>query len=318
MSQSDFRYLPVRPRDLQWGLHVSGAGHAVIDRGSAYPPPGHPELYDFKWSQGRSLPEYSVVYIVAGEGIFESDVTGPLRINTGTALLLFPGVWHRYRPEKKVGWEEFWVSFNGEQMDRLVLNRFFSPAQPVLRTGLNNSIVSPFSTLLDRLRKAPRGFSHLIAANVTEILAAIVAGTQEEAPQLILQGPRDIEALSDRLVSEALRVIWSGSHLDLSVGDLARRLDTSARSLERRFNQALGRTVREEILRCRIDRVKRLLSDTELSVSEILAVSGFRSPDAMNRAIQRTEGLTPLKLRQKLRAERAVLALSREPDETMP
>jgi transcriptional regulator GlxA family with amidase domain len=165
-------------------------------------------------------------------------------------------------------------------------------------------IASPFNTLLDRLHKGPAGFPHLIAANVTEILAAIVAGRQEEAHQLILQGPRDIEALTDRLVSKALRVIWGGSHFDLSVGDLARRLNASSRSLERRFHRALGRTVREEILRCRIDRVKRLLSDTELSVSEILAASGFSSPDAMTRAIQKAEGLTPLKLRQKLRAER--------------
>jgi hypothetical protein len=67
---SGFRYLPSRPRDAQWGLHVSGAGWATVPAGSAYPPPGHPELYDFSFERGRRLPEYQVVYIAAGSGAF--------------------------------------------------------------------------------------------------------------------------------------------------------------------------------------------------------------------------------------------------------
>ncbi|MEI7781994.1 MAG: AraC family transcriptional regulator [Planctomycetota bacterium] len=305
MGDSDFRYLPVRPRDVQWGINVCGAGHAVIKLGGAYPPPGHPELYAFTWKKGRSLPEYQVLYVAAGEGIFESAVTGPERVVAGTVLFLFPGVWHRYRPDKSLGWEEYWVSFGGEQMDRLVLNRFFSPEQPVLRTGLKDSILAPFTSLLQRLRETPPGFPHLIAANVMEILAATLAATSAETHQLILQGPRDVFALKDRLVSEALRLIWSGSHLQLSVAGLARRLHVTPRSLERRFQQALGRTAREEILRCRLDRVRRLLADTDLTVSEIVSASGFSSSDALARAVQRAEGTTPLQLRRHLRAQRA-------------
>jgi AraC-like DNA-binding protein len=304
MSQSDFRYLPARPRDLQWGLHVSGAGRAVIRPGSAYPPAGHPDLYHFTWSRGRSLPEYQVVFIAAGGGFFDSDPSGSQPIGAGTAIILFPGVWHRYRPDRASGWEEYWVGFSGEQMDRLVCNRFFSPERPLLRTGVNGDVVRQFHVLLGRLEEPMVGLPHLVAADVLAILALILAAAREETHHLILQGPRDVEALTDRLVSEALRVIWSGSHLDLSVADLARRLHTTPRSLERRFDRALGRTVREEILRCRLDRVKRLLADTDLSISEIVAASGFSSPDAMTRAVQRDAGTTPLKLRAKLRAER--------------
>jgi len=302
--QSEFRYLPARPRDLQWGLHVSGAGRAVIRPGSAYPPAGHPDLYHFTWSRGRSLPEYQVVFIAAGAGLFESDPSGPQPIGAGTAIILFPGVWHRYRPDRASGWEEYWVGFSGEQMDRLVYNRFFSPERPLLRTGIDQAVIGQFQGLLARLREPTAGLPHLAATDVLAILALVLAATREETHHLILQGPRDVEALTDRLVSESLRLIWSGSHLDLSVADLARRLHTTPRSLERRFHQALGRTVREEILRCRLDRVKRLLADTDLSVAQIVSASGFSSPDAMARAIQRESGTTPLKLRARLRAER--------------
>jgi AraC-like DNA-binding protein len=296
-----FRYIPVRQRDIQWGLSVIGAGFASIPPGAAYPPPGHPELYEFRWHQGRSLPEYQVLYLARGEGIFESSGTARQPISAGTVLVVFPGVWHRYRPEPSTGWDEYWVSFNGEFMDRLVANGFFSPQRPVLATGPQPSILASYQAILDRLRHEPPGFPHLIAADTIGLLAAVSAATSNESQELIVQGPRDVKALQDRTVAEAMRLIWSQDHQPLTVESLARQLAITRRSLERRFQQALGYTVREEMLRCRLERVRRLLTQTDLAVREIVHASGFSSSDAMTRAFCQAEGLTPLKYRQKHR-----------------
>lgn len=301
---SGFRYLPSRPRDAQWGLHVSGAGWATVPAGSAYPPPGHPELYDFSFERGRRLPEYQVVYIASGGGVFEVEGRDEARVTAGTVLLVFPGVWHRYRPDDHTGWREYWVSFTGDWMDRIVQHRFFSATAPLLEVGPAEPFQATFDQLLERLWSAPPGFPHLIAADVVELLAIIVAGTDEETQHLIMQGPRDVESLTDPLVAEALRLIWSGSHLRLTVAALGKELRTTSRSLERRFKQALGRTVKEEILRCRLDRVRRLLVDTDLSITEIVTASGFASADALTRAVRKADGVTPLRLRRQLRQER--------------
>ncbi|MEN6426043.1 MAG: AraC family ligand binding domain-containing protein, partial [Phycisphaerales bacterium] len=198
-----FRYVPVRPRDLRWGLYVTGAGCTSILPNTHYPPEPHPELYHFDWAQGRTLPEYQAIYITHGEGVFESAPTGVEEITPGTVILLFPGVWHRYRPQPKIGWDEWWVSFSGEAMDQLVAGQFFSPHRAVLRTGLDEDIQSPFRALLDRLRNERTGFPHLVAADVTEILAAVSALAEPEATELIEQGPRDVAAVKDRMVAEA-------------------------------------------------------------------------------------------------------------------
>ncbi len=205
--------------------------------------------------------------------------------------MLFPGVWHRYRPTASVGWEEMWVGFQGEQIDRLVLNRFFSPEQPLFEPGIEKLILTPFETLLDRLWRSPSGFPHLIAANVLEILAALLATTRQESHQLILQGPQDVISVKDRVVNDALRFIWSESHTALSVNQLAKRLGLSARSLERRFHEALHRTVRDELFRCRLDRAHRLLRDTDRSIPDIALASGISSHDALNRATQKADGV---------------------------
>jgi len=293
-----FRYIPVRQRDIQWGLVVIGAGFASIPPHAAYPPPGHPELYEFRWQQGRSLPEYQVLYIAQGEGIFESSGTARQSIGAGTVLMVFPGVWHRYRPDRKTGWDEYWVSFN---MDRRVANGFFSPQRPVLVTGQQPSILAPYQVILDRLRREPPGFPHLIAADTIELLASVLAAISDESHELIVQGPRDVKALQDRTVAEAMRLIWNQDHQPLTVESLARQLAITRRSLERRFHQALGYTVREEMLRCRLERVRRLLTQTDLAIGEIVHASGFSSSDAMTRAFCQAEGLTPLKYRQKHR-----------------
>lgn len=303
-----FRYLPPRPRDAQWGLHVCGAGLASVPAGSPYPPPGHPELYDFTFDRGRRLPEYQIVYVVSGRGFFETEGRAEARVSAGAVLLLFPGVWHRYRPDPQTGWREYWVGFSGAWMDRLVEHRFFAAAQPVLDGGPPAPLETTFRQLFDRLWSAPPGFPHLIAADVVELLALIAAATGEETQHLIMQGPRDVTSLTDPLVADALRLIWSGSQQQLTVTAIARQLDTTARSLERRFKQALDRTVKEEIHRCRLDRVRRLLADTDLSIAEIVRAAGFASADALTRAVGKAEGLPPLRLRRRLREQRRSLS----------
>jgi transcriptional regulator GlxA family with amidase domain len=62
--------------------------------------------------------------------------------------------------------------------------------------------------------------------------------------------------------------------------------------------------VKEEILSCRLDRVRRLLADTDISIAEIVAASGFSSADALARAVRKADGQAPLRLRRRLRDER--------------
>jgi len=302
---SSFWYLPSRPRDEQWGLHVSGAGWAEVPPACGYPPPGHPELYDFSFERGRKLPGYHLVFIASGSGIFETEAHGEVRVAAGAVLLLFPGMWHRYRPDSGTGWREYWVGFSGAWIDGIVQHRFLSTSAPVLEVESVATFQATFDRLIDRVGSTPPGFAHLITADVVELLALLVAATGEETQHLIMQGPRDVQPLTDRLVAEALRLIWSGSHLHLSVGALGKQLHTTSRSLERRFKRALGRTVKEEILRCRLDRVRRLLVDTDISITEIVAASGFTSADALTRAVRKVHGVAPLGLRRQLRQERA-------------
>jgi len=165
-SKDFFRYLPISEQDEQWGLYVTAGGFNSIPRGGRYPRPGHPRNYALSWTAGRVLSEYQALYITQGQGEFESKPSGYKRVPTGSVILLFPGVWHRYRPIPSIGWDESWVSYNGEYVQRLVQYGFLAPEDPVLKTGVDELLVHAYSTLLDRLRSEPVGFQQFLAASV--------------------------------------------------------------------------------------------------------------------------------------------------------
>jgi len=295
-----FRYIPVRPRDVQWGLYVTGAGCAHVMPNVPYPPARHPELYDFSWEHGRTLPENQIVYISGGRGEFESGPTGTRQIAAGTVLLLFPNVWHRYRPAKETGWSEFWVSFGGASIENLREEGFFAPEHAVLTTGVTDLILGPFRRLLGRLRDGQAGFSHLMAADTMEILAAILTAAPIESEIMVAKGPQDVTAYEDRIVAEAMRLIWGQSHEPMTVARVAKQLPLARRSLERRFRTVVGHTIHDEIVRCRLERATRLLTSTNLSIEEVALASGFGSADTMGRVLQRIEGVSPREYRKRL------------------
>ena len=109
------------------GINILDIGHNIHPINRPYPDMSHPDSYYFEWEKGRSLSEYQIIYISKGEGLFEANGLPPQLIEGGTIILLFPGVWHRYRPKESSGWEEYWVGFSGTYAQYLLEQECFSP-----------------------------------------------------------------------------------------------------------------------------------------------------------------------------------------------
>ncbi len=114
---------------------------------------------------------------------------------------------------------------------------------------------------------------------------------------MVTRTSSDVMAQEDSLVAGALRMIRERSREPIGVEDLARGLNVSRRTLERRFQATVGRTVLEEITRAHIQRAKQLLQETDLPVYRVAAAAGFGSHKAFHRAFEREAGVTPGKYR---------------------
>ncbi|MGH9508022.1 MAG: substrate-binding domain-containing protein [Terriglobales bacterium] len=111
--------------------------------------------------------------------------------------------------------------------------------------------------------------------------------------RVVVRTSSDVIAQEDELVAAALRLIRERAREPIGVEDVTRGLQVSRRTLERRFQATVGRTVLEEITRCHIQRAKQLLQETDLPAYRIAAAAGFGSQKAFQRAFEREAGMTP-------------------------
>jgi AraC family carnitine catabolism transcriptional activator len=70
-------------------------------------------------------------------------------------------------------------------------------------------------------------------------------------------------------------------------------LDISLRQLERRFGQMLGRTVHAEYMLVRVEKAHQYLQQTDLSVTEVAALTGFSSVEYFSKVYRRVFGVLP-------------------------
>jgi LacI family transcriptional regulator len=109
----------------------------------------------------------------------------------------------------------------------------------------------------------------------------------------------DMLAIEDPVLAKALRFIRDQSGNNISVVDVMDSCGLSRRALQDRFQQRLGRTPMEEIHRCRVARVARLLVETHMTVREIAGITGFELDAHVARFFSRHTGMTPLEYRRR-------------------
>ena len=100
------------------------------------------------------------------------------------------------------------------------------------------------------------------------------------------------------LSKKALEIIWSQSDRPLSVADIARQLPVTRRTLDRRFAEAIGHSVLEEINTCRLSRAKQLLKETDLPVKNVARLAGFSSAERMRVLFVERVGMSPTEYRR--------------------
>jgi LacI family transcriptional regulator len=108
----------------------------------------------------------------------------------------------------------------------------------------------------------------------------------------------DILAVNNLEVAKALRFIHDQfANPLLSVDDIVAATTVSRRPLEKAFRSELHRTVNEEVVRVRLEKVKALLTTTQFSVTEISAQTGFTRPNHLFRIFRRQLGMNPKQFR---------------------
>ncbi len=108
----------------------------------------------------------------------------------------------------------------------------------------------------------------------------------------------DTLAVDDPQIAKALRFIREHACEGIGVAEVLRQCPMARRSFESRLKALIGRTPNEEITRVQLNRVRELLSGTDLSLSEIAERTGFRHVEYLTVVFKRECGQPPSAYRQ--------------------
>lgn len=102
------------------------------------------------------------------------------------------------------------------------------------------------------------------------------------------------------MITRAKEFIKANQSEDISLGDVAKAVNTSTFYFCKMFKKATGLNFTDYLSRIRIEKAKNLLLNPNLRISEIAYEVGFQSLTHFNRVFRKLAGQSPTEYRQKL------------------
>ncbi len=283
-----FKYLTAGEEEINWGLYLNVTGFATIPPKCEYPPKEHPHGYYFTWCKGRTLQEYQINYITEGTGIFENQY-GEFKVKSGDILVLFPGEWHRYRPDKQTGWKEHYIGFNGTVASNILASAPFSKEEPLLSVGFNVQLLDLFYEVADTVHSERAGYQQICAGITMTILARINA----------LIKYKDFDGKEIELkIRKACVYLRENLNKQINVEDIAANLNIGYSHFRKMFKKYTGLSPIQYHFQLRMKHAYDMLVSTDHSVKMIAYDLGFQSLFYFTKVFKQKTGMTPTEVRK--------------------
>lgn len=119
---------------------------------------------------------------------------------------------------------------------------------------------------------------------------------------VVVRASTDVVAVDDGFVKSAIQYIRVHARDFIGVEDVALALGVSRSTLDRRFAEALGRSVHQELVRVRMQLARTMLGDRSLGMAEVARGCGYATPASFSRAFRQHAGRWPTEYRDEIQA----------------
>lgn len=283
--QNYFVYMPENRLCAAWGCTAVSTGYTEIPPHSDYPPSRHPDDHHFSWARGRILHAYQVVLISKGEGRLEfGNQRKQAALREGSIFLLFPGIWHRFSPDRRTGWTEHWIECRGSAFDFARDSGLLHVDRPVQDGSAEIAVV------FDSIHALGRSDALLNQPVLSTLGLQLLA---------LLCRQADINSNNvGRLVDRARMILMERCGSPLLVEELAHELGVSYPYFRRLFREQTGMSAKQYQMMVRVQRARDFLINTDKSIKEIAGLLGFYSAFHFCSQFRSMIGTTPTQYRE--------------------
>ena len=287
-----FKYLVSSEKDLLWGLIINTVGKADIAANyEIYPPKaGHPENFYFNPQKGRILDSYQLIYISRGKGKLFISPTRSITISAGNMLIIPPYTWHSYLPDKKTGWQEYWIGMYGPNIDARFKNGFFSTEHLIYNIGLRDDIIHLYNQAIE-LALAENATYHQALAGIGNLILGMA-----------IYYDSNQHYTNDATVKQIdkARIIMRENYLSgISPMDVAKQINMGYSWFRKQFKEYTNVSPAHFIMELRLQKAKNILLNSSLSVKEVSYMIGYEDATYFTSLFKKYTGLTPLAYRNK-------------------
>lgn len=288
-KNSSVNYPITSEEDELWGLTITTVGRQNICEQESYPPEKHPAGYYFNVDKGRILNEYQLLYITNGNGVFTyGNSKQSCLITEGKMFFLTPGVWHTYKPLENSGWNEYWIGFKGEIIEKIVKEGFFLNKNPVFNIGMNEEIIDLYYKAIEIANEERSGFQQALSGIVMNILGLMYYRNKTRAFE-------DEELINK--INKAKVIMREDVYKNITAEDISKSLGISYSGFRRAFKELTGTSPSKYMLELKLNEAKLLLYNTNLPIKEISYSLNFENPDYFPIFFKKRTGKTPSEYR---------------------
>ena len=235
--------------------------------------------------QGRR--DYQLLYLSAGKACF--CLEGRMQeIPAGYMVLYRPGESQQYYYYAKDTPEVYWIHFSGFEAAHILDKIGFSDVH-VLSCGMSFHYPELFRQIIQELQLKRPSFEELLCCYLQQIFTEIHRNQLEISADKY-RHMEDMEA--------AVHFFNEFFTQDISIGQYAREHHMSVSWFIRSFRHYMGMTPMQYITSIRINKARELLKNTDYSIQEISALSGYENPLYFSRIFHKQTGYSPSRYRR--------------------
>lgn len=249
---------------------------------------------DMETGRPEGRDDYQIIYIASGNGTFYFSPAHHITLGAGNIVIYRPHRMQRYEYEGKCNPEIYWIHFTGSHVEEILQKYGITSDLHYLFVDKNKEYNQIFEKIIFELQCKKPFFTESCTNLFLQLL--IMFG-RYKINKMTYSMP-----LSFHKLDEATAYFHEHFNENIDIDDYIKKYETgSCTSLfYRHFKEYTGQTPLQYILGIRLSTAKRMLENTDYSISEISASIGYDNALYFSRLFHKHVGVSPKEYRNSL------------------